>query len=228
MPKAVPLMIGLLFVAGLLLAAGCGGGGATRFRFMNAVPDVASLDVLVDSKTLLSSVAYGAAMGYQSIASGSHQVEVETSGTTTPLFPAQAISFNSGTDTTVFAANFSFTPSTFVVFTDNNSVPSTNNFNLRIINMSSPSQGPLNVYVEPPGTDINTVSPTISGLSFESESSYLSMSATSYEITVTSTGGGVEIPTQEITFSTGQVRTFVILDDQGGSCCTDTVLSDLN
>jgi Domain of unknown function (DUF4397) len=226
MPKAVPLMIGLLFTAGLLLAAGCGGGGKTRFRFMNAVPDIADLDVLVDTKTVSSNVAYSTATQYQSVAAGSRQVEAEISGTSNALIN-QPITFGSGTDTTVFAANFQAAPSTFVVFTDNNSTPSTNNFNLRVINMS-PGLGPANIYVETPGTDINTVSPTVSALGFGSASNYLSMTANSYEITVTSTGGGIEVPAQQITFSTTQVRTFVILDDQGGACCTDTILSDLN
>ncbi len=153
MMKLIPLSIGLVSLASILLAAGCGSGSTTRFRFMNLVPDLSTnLDVLVDSKTVSSNVAYATATGYQSIASGSRQVEVEPSGTTTALIN-QSITFGSGTDTTVIAANFPSPPSTLVVFTDNNSAPSANNFNLRVINMS-PSLGPADVYVETPGTDI--------------------------------------------------------------------------
>ena len=228
MMKLIPLSIGLLSLAGVLLAAGCGGGGKTRFRFMNLVPDLSNnLDVLVDSKTVSSNVAYATATGYQSVAAGSRQVAVELSGTATALI-TQSITFGSGTDTTAIAANVPSPPSTLVVFTDNNSAPSTNNFNLRVINMS-PSLGPADVYVETAGTDIGSVTPTVSSLAFGSASSYLALAGGNWEITVTATGQKFPAfpSTGSLSFSAGQVRTFVILSSQSG-VETYSMLSDVN
>ena len=90
----------------VLLIAGCGGGGKTRFRLMNAVPDESNLDVLVNSTSVANNIAYGTSTGYQTIKSGSQQVVVEPSGSSTALL-TQSISFSSGTDTTVIASNFS-------------------------------------------------------------------------------------------------------------------------
>jgi len=86
--------------------AGCGSGGSTRFRLMNAVPDESSLNVLVDTTSVSSNLAYGTSTGYLSESSGSHQVGIEPSGSSTTLLQ-QSISLASGSDTTVISSDFS-------------------------------------------------------------------------------------------------------------------------
>src|SRR5713226_3642050 len=99
------LRLGLLCVSmpglgAILLTTGCGSGGNTRFRLMNAVPDESSLNVLVDSTSVSSQLAYGTSAGFLSESSGSHQVAIEPAGSSTTLLQ-QSISFTSGSDTTV-------------------------------------------------------------------------------------------------------------------------------
>jgi hypothetical protein len=233
--KAVSLGSGLLLLAGILLNLGCSSSGKTRFRFMNAMPDQNSLDVLVNpttnTKPTFTNVAYGTATSYQAAPSGSQTVEIEPTGVSTALFN-QSISFNSGADTTVMAANFTASV-TVLTFSDNNSIPATNDFNLRVINVapSLGTTGPgVDVYVEIPGTDINTVNPpTISALGFGKASNYLALAGGNWEITVTANGSKFPAfpSTGSLSFTAGQVRTFVILNSQGGGE-TYSTLSDLN
>jgi hypothetical protein len=223
--RLLPLCAGILCVGTILLIEGCGGGGSTRFRLMNAVPDESSLDVLVDSTTVASNVAYGTSTGYQSVKSGSRQVEIEPSGTTTSLLQ-QPISFASGSDTTIISSNFSSNVSNLVL-TDDNSAPSSGDFKLRIVN-AAPGLGPVDVYIVTPATDLSTVSPTLSNFAFDSASSYQSLTAGNYEVVLTPVGQKfAAVDTGSLSFSSAQVRTFVGLNSQSGGFFY-AVLQDVN
>jgi hypothetical protein len=211
--------------ATILLITGCGGGGKTRFRLMNAVPDESNLEVLVNSTSVANNVAYGTSTGYQTVTSGSQQVVIEPSGSSTALL-TQSISFSSGTDTTVIASSFSSSIAAFVL-ADDNSAPASGNFKLRIVN-AAPGLGPADVYIVAPATDLNTVSPTLSNLGFDSASGYQSLTAGSYEVVLTPAGQKFPaIDTGSLTFSSGQVRTFVGLNSQGGGF-SYAMLQDVN
>ena len=214
------LGLGIIF-----LMAGCGSGGSTRFRLMNAVPDESSLNVLVDSTSVSSNLAYGTSTGYLSEKSGSHQVAIEPAGSSTTLLQ-QSISFASGSDTTVISSNFSSSIANLVL-TDNNSAPASGDFKIRIVN-ASPNLGPADVYIVTPGTALSTVSPTVSNLSFGATTSYQSVTGGNYEIEFTSVGQKfAAIDTGTLTLSSGQVRTFVGLNNPSGAF-TYTMLQDVN
>jgi len=208
----------------MLFIAGCGGGGSTRFRLMNAVPDEASLNLLVDNTSVSSDLAYGTSTGYQSIKSGSHQVAIEPSGASNTLL-RQSISFASGSDTTVIASNFSSNIANLVL-TDDNSAPTSGDFKIRVVN-AAPGLGPADVYIVAPATDLNTVSPTVSNLAFGAAAGYQSLTAGSYEVVLTPVGEKfAAVDTGSLAFAAGQVRTFVGLN--GPSGFTDTILQDVN
>ena len=207
------------------LMAGCGSGGSTRFRLMNAVPDESSLNVLVDSTSVSSNLAYGTSTGYLSESSGSHQVGIEPSGSSTTLLQ-QSISLASGSDTTVISSNFSSSIANLVL-TDNNSAPASGDFKIRIVN-ASPNLGPADVYIFTPGTALSTASPTVSNLSFGATTSYQSLTGGNYEIEFTSVGQKfAAIDTGTLTLSSGQVRTFVGVNNPSGGF-TYTMLQDVN
>lgn len=224
--KFTSLGAGLAMAAAFLLAAGCGSGGSnTKIRVMNAAPGEASLEVLLSSASISSGITYGTASGYVSEAAGSPTLVIEPTGSTTALIN-ESITITSGTQYTIVATGYP--PNlNLVQFTDNNAAPPSGDVNLRLIN-SSPSLGTADVYVVAPGTDLGSVSPTVTGLSFVSASNYVSMTAGSYEIFFTPTGqksGGSD--SGSLTFSAGQVRTVVGLNGTTTGYTT-AVLSDVN
>ncbi len=219
------LCVCVLGLGTIFLLVGCGSGAKTRFRLMNAVPDESSLDVLVDSKSVSSNLAYGTSTGYLSESSGSHQIGVEPSGSSTTLLQ-QSISLGSGSDTTVISYNFSSSIANLVL-TDNNSAPASGDFTIRIVN-ASPNLGPADLYIVTPGTALTTVSPTLSNVGFGSTTSYQSLTAGNYEIELTSVGQKFAVvDTGSLTFSSGQVRTFVGLNNPSGGF-TYAMLDDVN
>jgi len=205
--------------------AGCGSGGNTQFRLMNAVPDESSLNVLVDSTSVSSNLAYGTSTGYLSESSGSHQVAIEPSGSSTTLLQ-QSISLASGSATTVISFNFSSSIANLVL-NDDNSAPTSGDFKIRVVN-ASPNLGPADVYIVTPGTALSTVGPTVSNLGFGATTSYQSLAAANYEIALTSVGQKFAvIDTGTLTLSSGQIRTFVGLNNPSGGF-TYAMLQDVN
>jgi len=69
------------------------------------------------------------------------------------------------------------TSSCFILLgVDENSTPASNTAELRIVN-ASPALGTVDVYIVSPGTNLSTVSPTISVLAFGAVSTYQSLTA---------------------------------------------------
>ena len=213
-----------LFLAALF-AVGCSSGSKTRFRVMNGVVDESDLSIVEDGNSVASNLAYATSTGYLSAHAGSHQIQIEPSGTSN-VFLTQTVNFSSGTDTTILAFNFSSSPQSLVLL-DDNSTPPSGDAKLRLINVA-PSLGPTDVYVVAPGTDINTVSPTITDLAFGASSSYQNLTAGSYEIIYAFAGQkSIAIDSGSLSFSSGQIRSFVGLNGQSGGF-TDALLPDVN
>jgi hypothetical protein len=177
-----------------------------------------SINMVIDNSTLASGVAFGAASSYASVGSGSHTLEIQANSAT--LFN-QTVSIASGNNT-VLATNSGPT-----VFTDNKTTSSSGNIQIRAINAST-SLGTADVYVVAPGTDISTVNPTFSSLAYQAASGYATVTAGSYQVEFAQAGSkNVLINSNAISFSAGQIRTLVALDNPSGGFTT-AVLSDLN
>jgi hypothetical protein len=217
--KLAPLAVGVSLLSVFLTSTGCGSSNA-NVRLVNAITGTSSVDMLLDNKNTISGISYGTASGYVKVGGGSHNLIVEVTGNTSPLIN-QTFSFSSG-DTTVVATN-----SSAVVLTDDNSAPSSGNIRIRVIN-ASPSLGSADVYVVASGTSISGLNPTFSNLAYQSSSGYQSLAAGSYQVIFTPVGQQfAELTTNTQSFSTGQIRTVVALDNQGGGFTT-SILSDLN
>jgi len=203
---------------------GCG-SSSTKLRLLNAAPGEASLDALVDSKSVVTGIAYASASGYVSVSSGSRHVQVEPTGTSSPVID-ETISLASGNTYTLMAGTFA-SNITGVLLTDNNSTPPSGDANIRIVN-AAPSLGSADVYVVSPGTDLSSLSPTISSLSLNTASNYQSLTAGNYEVYFTFPGQKfASIDSGPLTLSAGQVRTVVGLNGTVNGF-TATVLDDLN
>ena len=208
-----------LFAAGLIfLTTGCG-SSTTQVRLLNAMDGEYSVNLILANKTLASGVTFGTASAYVSAGSGSQTLQVQASSA---ALINQTVTINSGKHNTILA-----TDSGPTIFVDNSTAPSSGDIQLRLINASS-ALGTADVYVVAPGTDISSVNPTYT-VSFQSASAYTTVAAGSYEIKVTQTGSkNVLLDSNSQSFSAGQIRTFVALDNTSTGGFTLSVLSDLN
>src|SRR4029453_16602507 len=109
---------------------------------------------------------------YGSVTSGSRHLQIEPSGTSTPVVD-ETLTLSSGTDTTLLLAN-SATSLNAITLQDDNSSPASGDAKLRIINAAS-SLAPADVYIVSDGTDINSVAPFITSMGFESASTYATL-----------------------------------------------------
>ena len=206
---------------------GCGSSSSnqSRIRLVNASPDQSGLDMVIDDKTVASSVGYGAASSYTSITAASHTVVVEPTNTSSQIIDT-TITTSSGSSVTLICANYSYN-ATSVLLSDDNTKPDSGNFKLRIVNVS-PGMGPEDVYIIAAGTDINSANPVFSNLGFGSASSYVQLSAGNYDVVFTPPGSKfINLDSGSLTLSAGQIRTLLALNNPVGSY-ESTMLTDLN
>ena len=172
-----------------------------------------------------SNIAYGTSNGYMSVKSGSHQVAIEPSGTTTALLQ-QSITFASGSDTTIVSSNYSSNIANLVL-TDDNSAPDSGKFRLRVVN-AAPGLGPADVYISRPGNRSEYRQSYLDQFSLSRDCRLESAAAGSYEVVLTPVGQKfTAIDTGSVAFSSGQVRTFVSLNSQSGGF-SYALLHDVN
>jgi hypothetical protein len=223
--RCAGLSTGLLTMAALLMASGCGGGSQGKLRVMNASPNESGLDVLVDGKTVASGIGYGSNSDYVSVDSGSRHVQLEASGTTNILID-QNVSVSSSGETTVLATNVAASISALILI-DDATAPASGNVSLRVAN-ASPTLGTVDVYVVTPGADLTSSTPVVKNLAFNNATDYQTLTAGAYEVVMTVPGSTLPLlDTGALNLATGQNRTVVSLDGVSGGF-TATVLSDLN
>jgi hypothetical protein len=210
----------------IVLNAACGSSNNNaQVRVMNASPGESSVDVTLNGTTVVSGLGYGAATNYTGVGPGTPTLEIVPNGSATALIN-EPITVDAATTYTVLADNYS-TDIGITIFTDDNTAPNSGNFNLRIIN-AAPGLGTADVYVVAPGTNLETVSPSVTALAFEGASSYISLAPGTYEVYFTLTGQKLAyIDSGPQSWSLGQIRTVVGLNNTSGGY-TSAVLDDLN
>lgn len=215
------LLVSFAIFSVVVLTTACGSGNA-NIRLINALPTQSNLDLLVDGKSVATSVGYGAASAYVSASSGSRHIQAESSGSSNVVLDLSQ-SLGSGSYSTALAA-----ATGSIVVTDSHTAPSSGDFSIRVLNASAnlPS---ADVYILLSGTDINSVTPTYSSLNLQSNPSYTNLTPGTYQVIFTLPGQKFAVTsTSSLAFTAGQVRTVVGLDGFGGAAPTTSVISDLN
>jgi hypothetical protein len=222
----------LLIAILLLFTFACGSGSSSssnaQVRLLDASPEQQNLNLLLDNNTIETGIVSQSASAYSPQPAGNHTLQVEANNTTTAL-ATESVSLNSGAYYTVLAVEPSFasTSLNMTLLTDDNSAPASGNFKLRIVN-ASPDFGNLDAYVTAPGAGLTNATPSVTSLGFQAASPYQSLTAGSYEVYFTIAGQQViQVDSGQLTFSAGQIRTLVLLDNFG-SGFTSAMLADLN
>jgi uncharacterized protein DUF4397 len=209
----------------LFIAVGCGSSSSNaKIRLINAAPIGANVDMLIDSKSVANDIAYGSASSYASVNAGSRHLQLEPTGSNS-AFSDVTITVKGSTDTSVVAASGPASGEFSV--TDNNTAPSAGNISLRIIN-ASPFLGTCDAYIVTAGSSINSQTPTYTSVANASASGYTTLAAGTYQVFFTVPGSKtIVVSTSSLSFSSGQIRTIMVLDGQNGGVTT-SVVSDLN
>src|SRR4051794_34835497 len=158
---------------------------AAQGRVVHASPDAPSVDVLVDDAPVLTAVPYLGSSSYLDVPSGTRNVKVNATGTSTTVIDAD-LQLAVGTDYTVIAGGLvsSIEP---LVLTDDRTAPPAGNAKVRAVH-GAPSAPAVDVYVTEPGADIATVIPVLTSVPFGAASDYLSVPAGDYQVRITPAG----------------------------------------
>ena len=193
-----------------------------QLRVVHASPDAPNVDVLVDNTAALTNVAYKAASTYLEVPSGSRNLKVRATGTTTVVID-QTATLDQGSAYTVIATGrvASIAP---LVLTDDQTNPAAGNVRVRLVH-ASPTAGNVDIYVTGPTADITTATPTLANVGFRVASNYLEVPAGTYRVRVTPAGTKtVAIDVNNVALTAGQVRTAVAVDAPGGGAPLGAIL----
>ncbi len=241
--KALPLT---LAIAALSLFTSCSSSNNTQIRIINAIPDAqGALDVDFNGNKITGStpVAFGSIFPatnppatYASEPSGNGTITAYVSGTTVNPVNNCNSSFSSSTQYTVVLQGNAASNNAPVALTDNNTAPTTNTLEYRVIYASpwlSRNVGSVDVYIIPTGNQL-PASPNIPGLIFGQAIYVQALPYTSgngYTVVVTphlSTNS--TYVNQNYTSANGSITTLVLVDEPGGGSFDPVPLafSDLN
>jgi hypothetical protein len=210
---------GFAALAAAALLMGCSddnnGPSATgQVRVVHGSPDAPAVDVLVDNKIVLTGVAYKDASGYLPVPTGSRNIKVNATGTTTTVINANAV-INKDASYTVIATNLVATIEPLVLLDDLTS-PAAGNIKVRLVH-GAPNVGAVDIYVTAPGADLATATPALTAVPFKGASGYLEVPAGSYQVRVTPAGTKtVALDTGTLTLAAGQIRTGIAVEAPGG------------
>jgi hypothetical protein len=219
-------ILGLALVAALGFAA-CGDDDdddiTARLRVVHLSPDAAAIDVFVGETREFSNVAFAVPTAYQDVPTGDQTIRFVATGDTTTI-GSSSEELELSESYTVLATGFaeSVTP---LLLSDTTDAPAEGEIRLRLVH-ASPSTGAIDVYVGDPTDDISTVTPTLSNVAFGDVSNYLTLDEGTYRIRLTAVGDTEAVIDEELTLSSGAVRTVIARDATGGGIPAEVVVLD--
>jgi hypothetical protein len=205
---------------------GNGPNGTSYVRVVHASADAPNVDVQVEDSTVLTNVPFAAASDYLEVPSGSRNIKVRGTGTTTNVINAD-VTLRDDSSYTVLAAGAlaSIAP---IVLQDDRSAPAAGNVKVRLVH-GAPAAGNVDIYVTAPGADISGIAATLSDIPFGAASDYLEVPAGDYRVRITPTGTKtVAIDSGTLTLASGQIRTGIALEAAGGGTPLQAIILDDN
>ena len=189
-------VLGATALGVMLISAACGtsssSSSTTEMRVVHLAPDEQQpLEMLIDNKSIFSSIAYGVPTAFTNVTAINHDLKINLSGTN--LLDSPMEPFVAGNSYTYLIVG-STTNGVSIQgnkLTDDHTVPDKGMFKLRVVN-GSPDSGAVDVYIVAPNTNFGdpttVVKPTIGGLASNTPSTYQALASGSYDIYVTPPG----------------------------------------
>ena len=181
-----------------ILLAACsssgGGGSGTNIRVVNVVPDAAAINVTVGDTALVTNLAFQGLTLYTSVDSGNQEFKVSANGGQSNAIDT-TLNLNSSANYTYVVFNPVTITTALLIVDSGIAQPASGTFAFRVINCAS-GIGAVDVYLTPPGTDINSTSPTTANVTLGSVGAILTPNAGTLELRITSAG------TKDVIFDT--------------------------
>ena len=172
-----------------LILTGCTKSGSSnqgKMRVVNAFSQAAAIDVTVNSKSVVSGLAFQAEAPYAGIDTGTQTFTVNVTGASTALIN-QSFNVSGNTNYTYVV----FGPQTAVgssLLSDSFSDPGDGFFALRFINAAA-GPGALDLYVTAPGADLSATAPSLGNVAYGGGSVFASIAiGTTFELRITPAG----------------------------------------
>lgn len=188
----------------------------TGLRIGHLSPDTPEVDVVVNGEIFLGNVPFPAVTDILALPADTYNVAVQPSIApgTFPIGPVD-LELEAGTWYTVLAVDFldNIEP---LILTDD-ARPLATSAKVRIVH-ASPTAQDVDIYVVAPGTDINTVDPTLTAVPFKANTGYIALPEGDYDVTVTPTGTkDAAIGPATISIEDGGVYTAIARDPLPGA-----------
>lgn len=207
----------------VLLCAGCGSGSSssskTRIRFLNAVPEISTGQVLVNDDSNPVLLPYGTASDYNGYNSPVRVAFFDGSS----VLPLVDQTFNTQADTDlshIFYADQNPGTGTekvhILALHDGFTVSSSRWFAIRLVNVA-PSLPSLDLYIVKPGETLGDIDPVISGINYARGSSYVEGNNDTGVLYVTQANKpeNVIYVSDTVEFNEGDSYSLVLLDQPG-------------
>ena len=211
----------------LALITSCGGGGGTTasLRVVQASPDQAAVNVLIDGKLQISDLSYAGNTGYLTVNPGTKDLQLELYTDNSLVLDEKVPVTSSSENTVVITGNSgSLKP---IVLADSNTAPTAGDIEIRVMN-AAPGIAAADVYIVPAGVNISTLSPVVKSLAFQAATSYQTLTAGTYEVFLTVPGTkNAYVSSGPLVLTGGEIRTMVALNG-AGTGFTALILADLN
>lgn len=211
---------GSLFVAPLLLLAGCGGSSDNAsVRLLNVSQDYSALNIYDGSTTTTATVAdvpTGNISSYSAIATGS-QTLYFTNGANLQSddLSSETETFSKGEHRTyvTYGNNGEFAE---YEIDESEAAASGSNASIEVLDTSNDA-GAVDVYFTSSAT-LTGETPNFTGLTAGKATSFTSVASGTYELSVTGTGNASDVRLQvpSITLTSGEVATVIITESAGG------------
>lgn len=189
-------VLGVMGLGVMLLSVACGTSSSssktTEMRVVHLAPDEQQpLEMLIDNKSIFSSIAYGVPTAFTNVTAINHDLKINLSGTNLLDSPTEPfLAGNSYTYLIIGSTSAGVTVQGNKL-TDDHTAPDKGMSKLRVVN-GSPDSGPVDVYIVDPSTDFihasPPIKPTIGGLASNTPSTYQSLASGSYKIYITPPG----------------------------------------
>lgn len=156
-----------------------------KVRVLNLMPDAPAMDVWINGSVAFTNVAFESVTGYQEYENRTTSFAVMLSGSTTTL---TSFSFPLAGDQpyTVVVYGALAAPQLTMVAEIGNA-PTNGNIQLTVFNAAL-NAGGIDVYANPPGTDISNIAPNFSQVAYGGTSTALQLSPGPYQVRVTPQG----------------------------------------